>query len=136
MDLGAVMDEVATALTQITGLNVFAYPVGTLTAPAGYVSYPQSIDFDETYGRGSDRFTDLPIVLVVGKPNEKSSRDKVAAWGSGDGPESLKRQMEEHTWTTCDDLTVTSCEFDLEMIAGNPYLAAMFKATVVGPGED
>lgn len=136
MRLDDVMDETATVLAGITGLNVFAYPIGSLTAPAGYVSYPRSIDFDETYGRGSDQFTDLMIVLVVGKPNDKSARDRVAAWGSGDGPESLKRQMEEHTWTTCDDLTVTSCEFDLEMIGGVPYLAAMFRATVVGQGED
>jgi len=136
MRLDAVMDEVATVLTGITGLNVFAYPPGSLTSPGGYVSYPRSIDFDAAYGRGEDGFADLPIVLVVGKPNDKSSRDRVAVWASGDGPQSLKRHMEAHTWTSCDDLVVTSCEFDLEMIAGTPYLAAMFKATVVGPGED
>lgn len=136
MRLDQVMDEVARVLTQITGLNVFAYPPGTLTAPAGYVSYPTSVNYDETYQRGEDRFTDLPIVLVIGKPTDKTSRDKVAPWASGDGPQSVKRAMEAHTWTTCDDLTVTMCEFDLETIAGVPYLAAMFKATVVGPGED
>jgi len=136
MRLDEVMDEVASVVKQITGLNVFAYPPGSLVAPAGYVSYPQSVDFDETYQRGEDQFTDLPIVLVVGKPTDKTSRDRIGPWASGDGPQSLKRAMEAHTWTTCDDVTVTQAEFDLETISGVPYLAAMFKATVVGPGKD
>jgi hypothetical protein len=133
--LDAVMDEAAAVLRQISGVNVFAYPPGSLTAPAGYVSYPQSIDFDETYGRGEDRFTDLPLVLLAGKATDRAARDTVTAWVAGDGPKSVKARMEAHAWESCDDLTVTSCEFDVEMIAGVPYLAAMFKATVVGAGE-
>lgn len=136
MRLDAVMDEVALALAAITGLNVSSHPPGSLTAPAGYVAYPKSIDFDETYGRGTDQFTDLGIVLVVGKAYEQSSRDTVAAWASGDGPQSVKRLAEAWDWTTCDDLTVNSCEFDVVSIANIEYLAAIFVATVVGPGGD
>ena len=136
MRLDAVMDEVASVLAEITGLEVFEFPPHKLTPPAGFLAYPLSIDFDETYGRGGDRFTDLPMVLVASKVTEKSARDTVAGWASGDGPQSVKRAREEHTWTTCDDLTVTSVEFDVETIAGTPYLAALFKATVVGPGKD
>lgn len=136
MKLDEVMDEVASVMKTITGLNVFAYPPATLTAPAGYVSYPQSVDFDETYQRGTDQYTDLPIVLLAGKPTEKSSRDKVARWVASSGPQSIKAAMESRVWSTCDDLTVTSAEFDVETVGGVPYLAAMFKATVVGPGED
>jgi hypothetical protein len=135
MKLNEVMDEAAAALEKITGLRVTPYPPNTLTPPAGYVSYPQSVDFDEAYGRGEDRFTDLPLVLLAGKAVERSARDTVAGWASGDGPQSVKAALEAWSWTTCDDLTVTSCEFDVERVAGVPYLAAMFKATVVGPGE-
>lgn len=135
MRLNLVMDEVATVLKRITGLRVDAYPAATVNAPAGYVSYPQSIDFDEEYQRGGDQFTDLPFVLLGGEATERHTRDVIAGWASGDGPDSVKAQMEAHTWTTCDDLTVTACEFDVETIAGIPYLAAIFKATVVGPGE-
>ncbi|WP_433368372.1 hypothetical protein ACQPZX_41435 [Actinoplanes sp. CA-142083] len=136
MNLDLVMDEAAGVLQQITGLRVFAYPAPTLVPPAGYVSYPRSIDFDEEYQRGGDQFTDLPMVLLAGKADDKSARDTVAAWAAGSGPKSVKARMEAHAWTTCDDLTVTSCEFDIERIGSVPYLAAMFKATVVGPGED
>lgn len=136
MRLDQVMDEVATVLAQITGLNVFPYPPPTLVPPAGYVSYPRSIDFDETYQRGEDGFTDLPIVLVASKVTDRTARDTVAAWAAGDGPRSVKAAMEAWPWTTCDDLTVTSCEFDVEKIGGVDYLAAMFKATVTGPGKE
>lgn len=136
MILADVMTEVAQTLAQITGLRVLDYPPEGLSPPAGYVSYPQSINFDETYGRGEDRFTDLPIVLVASNVTTRAARDTASGWSSGDGPKSVKRAMEAHTWTTCDDLTVTSVEFDIERFAGGPYLAVMFKATVVGPGEE
>lgn len=137
MRLGEVMDEVAAAVKTITGLQeVYPYPPPTLTAPSGYVVYPESVNYDGAYGRGEDQFTDLGIVLAVGKPTEISARDTVAAWASGDGPHSIKRALEAWSWTTCDDLTVTSCEFITDTVADVPYLAAMFKATVVGSGKD
>lgn len=136
MNLADVMDEIAEAMTQIAGLTVHAYPIASLTGPAGYLAYPRSIDYDEAYDRGEDQFTDLPIVLVVGKANDKSARDKVGKWAAGSGLDSIKGALEGRSWESFDDLTVTSVEFDGEMIGSVPYLAALFKATVVGPGED
>ena len=94
MRLDKVMDEVAKALTEITGLQMFAYPPESLTPPAGYLAYPQSVDFDEAYQRGEDRFTDLPVVLLASKVTTRAARDTVAAWASGDGPKSVKRALE------------------------------------------
>jgi hypothetical protein len=136
MRLDRVMDEVATVLAQFTGLSVIPYPPGTLKPPAGYVSYPREINFDETYQRGEDTFTDLPIVLVASRVTDKTARDTVAGWAAGDGPRSVKAAMEAWRWTHCDDLTVTTAEFDVEKIAGVEYLAVMFKATVTGPGKE
>jgi hypothetical protein len=136
MILADVMDEVARVMEQITGLRVQAYPPASVSAPAGYVSYPQTIDFDETYGRGEDQFTDLPIVLIVGKATDRSARDTVSGWSAGDGPNSIKALAEAHSWATCDDLTIEECEFDFVKLAGVDYLAALFKATVVGPGKE
>lgn len=135
MNLGDVMDEVAVVLSGITGLQVLAYPPRSVTPPSGYVSYPLSIDFDETYGRGQDQFTDLPMVVLAGKADEKSARDNVAVWTAGTGVGSVKALMEAHAWTTCDDLTVTGAGFGVEQIGVIDYLAVIFKATVVGPGE-
>lgn len=136
MNLREVMVEAAGVLSEISGLRVESFPPEDLTDPAGYVSYPASIDYDETYGRGEDRFTDLPMVLVASRVTDRAARDTVAAWAAGDGPKSVKARMEAHTWTSCDDLTVNSCKFDVETIANVAYLAAVFSATVVGPGGD
>lgn len=136
MNLKDVMVEAAEVLEGITRLQVFSYPPRSVTPPSGYISYPQSINYDETYQRGEDQFTDLPMVLIAGKADEKSARDNVAAWSAGDGFKSVKAHMEAHTWTSCDDLTVTSVEFDVERIGNADYLAAIFKATVVGPGKE
>lgn len=136
MRLNLVMDEVALVMQQITGISVLAYPPPDLPCPGAYVSYPQSIDFDETYGRGSDQFTELPIVFIVGVATDLSARDTVSAWSAGDGPNSIKALAEAHEWATCDDITIGQCEFDFVTLAGIQYLAALFKATVVGPGKE
>jgi hypothetical protein len=134
MNLASLMDEVASVLEEITGLRVSAYPPPTISPPAGVVSYPDRIAFDQTYGRGTDRIEGLPILLIVGKATARAARDKLAPWAAG-GPTSVKGRMEAHTWQSCDDLTVTECTFDVVTIAGVDYLAAMFAADAVGPGE-
>lgn len=134
MNLKALMTECASVMGGITGLRVSDYPPETLSAPAGYVSYPVSIDFDETYGRGTDKATGLPIVLVAGKATSRSARDTVSGWSGGGGDQSVKALFEAHQWTSCDFLVITSVRFDTEEIAGIPYLAAIFTADAVGSG--
>lgn len=134
MKLNDVMDEVAEALGTITGLRVFGYPPPTLTPPAGVVSYPESIDYDQTYGRGVDRMRALPVLLVVGKATDRSAREKVAGWAAGSGAGSVKAVLEEHEWESCDELSVTACTFDVVTIAGIDYLAAMFSLDIAGSG--
>lgn len=136
MILAAVMDEVAAAMASLTDLTVYAYPVGSLSAPAGYVSYPRLINYDAAYAEGCDEFTDLPIVLVAGKANDLAARDAVSQWTRRGGDGTLIGALKAYPWVSCDNLDITSAEFDLEIIGGVPYLAAMFKATVLGPGED
>ena len=63
MKLDDVMDELAGALAAITGLRVFAYPPPTVVPPAGIVSYPESVIYDQTYHRGMDRISALPVIV-------------------------------------------------------------------------
>lgn len=136
MNLADVMNEAATVLEGISGLRVTAWPPGSVAAPAGVVSYPDRVEFDATAGRGSDRIRGLPFVLVAGKATERAARDTVAGWAAGSGSSSVKAAMEAHAWTSCDDLVVTVCTFDVVTIGGVDYLAAMFEADVIGPGEE
>ncbi len=137
LHLARVMQEVALAASRVTGITRFySYPPATLVAPAGYVSYPSRILYNQTYQRGQADYEDLPIVLVVGKPSDRRARDLVAEWSAADGPRSIVSALEEWDWQSCDDLTIGSAEFDVERIAGVDYLAVMFKASAVGPGRD
>lgn len=133
MNLNDVMDTVAAQLGRISGLRVFAYPPGSVTPPAAIVSYPDRIDYSQTYGRGMDRIPDLPVVVVVGKASDRTARDRVAAYVSGSGASSVKAVIEGGAYTTFDTVTVTSCDFDVVTIASVDYLAAMFHLDIAGP---
>jgi hypothetical protein len=134
MKLDLVMDEIAGALGGITGLRVFGYPPPTVVPPAGIVSYPERINYDQTYGRGMDRISALPVILVVGKATDRAARDTAAGWAAGSGARSVKAVLEAATYTSCEVLTVTSCSFDVVTIAGVDYIAAMFELDIAGSG--
>jgi hypothetical protein len=137
LHLARVMDEVALALGVITGLkSVFAYPPPSIVPPAAYVTYPARMVYHQTYQRGTADIEGLPIVLVVGDPTKKRVRDKIAQWSAPDGTGSVMAALEAWDWTSCDDLTVSAAEFDVETIAGIEYMAVIFTATAVGPGRE
>ena len=135
---GDVMDEVAQALSQVEGMRKsWGYPPDDISvAPSGYVSYPQSGEYQQAYGRGEDGMTDLPIVLIAGPPGERKTHDRIKAWVAGSGPSSVVAHLEAWSWESCDDLTVNTWEVIPESVAGVAYLAVLFKATVIGPGEE
>ena len=135
MNLADVMKEAADVLAELTGLQVFDYPPPSVKPPAGYISYPLAVNYDQAYQQGEDEFRDFPIVLIASKITDRSARDMVSAWTSGDSPESVKQAFENHSWVSCDDLTINSAEIDGERIGGVDYLTVLFKATVVGPRE-
>lgn len=134
MKLKLVMDEVAAAAQEIVGLRLTAWPPGTVQPPGGAVSYPESIDYDQTYGRGMDKINNLPLILVAGKATERAARDTVSAWCAGSGEASVKHNLERRGWSSCDDVSVTECRFDVISIGGVDYLAAFFSLVVVGSG--
>lgn len=135
MDLDAVSQEIRTALDTITGLRVPPWGAEQIQPPAAIVALPERIDFDETYGRGKDFYSDLSVVILVGAPEERASRKTLAAYCAGSGAGSVKAVLEAYVWTTCESLTVRWCEFDLAATyAGVPHLAAVFHLDIVGRG--
>lgn len=138
MKPGDVMAEAALAIAAVEGVRKsWGYPPDDISvAPSGYVSYPQQGEYQQAYGRGEDGMTDLAIVLIAGPPGERKTHDTLMGWVAGSGPQSIVEHLEGWSWQSCDDLTVNTWEIIPETVAGVQYLAAMFKATVVGPGED
>lgn len=137
MDLAAIMKELAEVLDQHTGLRVHDHPPATVVPPAGIVGYPDSIDYDQTYGRGMDRIPQLPVWLLTGgKPTDAAARNKVAGWAAGSGDSSIKILLEAHTWASCDVVVVRSAEFGVQTIAGVDYLAVEFSLDIAGNGTN
>ncbi len=138
MDLDRVMDDLAGKLRTLEGLGgrVFEYPPGEVTAtPAGIVTYPDKIDFDQTYGRGMDILRGVEVLIIVGEPTKKSTRKQIAGYVAGDGPRSVKAALESKPRHAFDDLQVIDADFDVVKIAGVDYLAAIFRMDIAGRGS-
>jgi len=133
MDLAAVQDAVAARLATIGALRTHAFPPGRVSPDAAIVSYPERIDFDQTYGRGMDTMV-LPVVLVVGKVSDRAARDKLAAYCKGTGASSVKAVLESGTYTAFDVVQVADVEFDVVTIEGADYMAALFTLKIAGSG--
>jgi len=133
MDLAAVMDEIGDQLDTIDGLRVYRYPPDSVSVPAAVVTYPETYTYDETMRRGMDRVA-LPVVVMVGKVSDRTSRDRIAAYANGAGDRSVKTVIEAHTYESCDSVRVQGAEFDVVSMGGVEYLAVTFTIDITGTG--
>lgn len=133
MNLADVMQQVADRLDLIDGLRVSGFPAPKVVPPAAIVSYPDTYDYDATYGRGMDRVT-LPVVVVVGKASDRTARDRLGAYVDGSGPKSVKQVLESGTYAAFHTLRVVSVEFDVVTVGGTDYVAALFDLDIAGSG--
>lgn len=134
MNLEAVAGELHTALAAISGLRRPPWGVEKISPPAAIIALPERIDYDSTYGRGSDHIPDVAVIVLVGRPNARTARKQIAAYADGSGPKSVKVAIEAHTYTSCDSVHVAWAEFDTAKYAGIDYLAAIFHLDIVGKG--
>lgn len=93
MNLADVMTEIGDRLDTIAGLRVYRYPPDQVAVPAAVVTYPEDYIFDATFGRGMDTMT-LPVVVMVGRVSDRKSRDLIAGYCDGAGPQSIKAVLE------------------------------------------
>lgn len=134
VDLNAVMDDLAVRLETITGLRVTGYPPANVSAPAGFVDYPERVEYDQTYGRGMTMISGLAVSVVVGKATDRTARERVASYVGDQGAHSVKLAIEAQPYTAWDDIQVQSVEFVIMTIAGVDYIAATFTANVACQG--
>jgi hypothetical protein len=134
VNLEAVAAELSTALETITGLRVPPWGIERISPPAAVIALPERIDYDSTYGRGSDRWPDLAVIVLVGQPAARSARKAIAAYADGSGAKSVKVAIEAHTYTACDSVRVAWAEFDTAKYAGTDYLACIFHLDITGKG--
>jgi hypothetical protein len=133
VDLGDVMDDLGAALGTITGLRVFPYWADKIVPPAAIVGFPESIDYDETMGRGADHLQ-LPVIVVVARRDGRSSRPRLTKYVAGTGTDSVKAAIEAYAATAYHSARVERVEFGTPTIAGVEHLAATFSVDVIGAG--
>lgn len=133
MNLATVMTEIAAQLDTIDGLRVYAFPPDSVAPPAAVVSYPEGYDYDATYQRGADSVT-LPVVVVVGKPSDRSTVERLGKYADGSGPFSVKQVVEAGNYTAFEAVRVMDVDFDAVDIGGTTYMAALFSLDIGGKG--
>jgi hypothetical protein len=77
----------------------------------------------------------LPVVIVVGRPTDRSTRDLLGVYCNGTGPSSVKAVLESGTYTALHTLRVEEIKFDVASIAGVDYMAALFTLDIAGSGS-
>ena len=132
MNIAAVMDELGAVLAGVPTLRVHPWTRRQVNPPEALLALPD-IDYDSTYGRGSDTL-ELDITVLVGAASDRASRDTIARYADGAGPHSIKQALDAHAWTTCDEVTVVRCEFATVTVAAVDYLGAVFTTRITGAG--
>lgn len=135
MNPATIMQEIAERLDAIPNLRVHPHPPKTIVPPAAIVSYPERVEYDQTYGRGMTRVEGLQVWLVVGKATDRSARDALGGYVAEAGAASVKAVLEAvdggDVW---DDLHVVSVDFDVVTIASIDYMAAGFTINLTCQG--
>ena len=124
-----VMDAVTATLTAGGRTEaMFPYPAESVTFPCFVVGYPEKIDFDAVYGRGSDLLT-LPLWQLVQRNDPKSTRDALSAVIAGAG--SVKALLDGTLGGVVQTCRVTDCVPAFTDVGGVPCAAAKFTLEVL-----
>lgn len=134
MNVATVAAELADKIDGITGLRVYPYPPDSVTAPAAIIGYPDSIDFDQTYGRGLDSMT-IPVYLVIDRNWDRATYERMAAFTAGTGASSLKALLQTKPNVAYATARVRSITHTVIVVAGLEYWVATFLVDITGSGE-
>lgn len=127
------MDEIGDCVDQVPGLRVYRWPPGKVSTPAAVVSYPTEANYQVTYGRGVNTLS-IPLVLALGKPIDRSTRDAMSVYLSGSGPAAIAALLDAWDWQSCSDVTAKGAVVDVVRIGAIDYLSALFTLDVIGQG--
>jgi hypothetical protein len=128
IDIGAIMDGIAEAAEDgdVT-TRVYAWPTESIAPPCAIVGYPTDLQFDATFGRGSDKAV-FPLWVVVGKVADRTARDALS--GLITGATGVKDAIDGTLGGACQTARVSDCQVELLAIGGISYLSARFDIEV------
>lgn len=129
LDLNAVMDALGVRLATISGLRVLDYPPDQANPPQAIVSLPETVEYDTVAGRGADRVV-IPVTVLVGKVSDRTARDTLARYVSGEGAESIKTAVDGNLGGSAHTARVTGATINVVTIGAIEYLGASFDCEV------
>lgn len=139
MNLATVMAEIDTRLKTIPGLAVhLGYPGKLVRLPAAVQYPPERIDFDLTYGRGTDEYPDLLVVVFVRRNTPRQAVADISAYLAGSGAQSIKAKLDTTPaapYASAFDVQVLWADLDpLASFGGGEFVAALFHLKITGSG--
>ncbi|HSH58625.1 MAG TPA: hypothetical protein VK988_03085 [Acidimicrobiales bacterium] len=126
-----ILDAIAAGLRTIAGLRVFDFMPDTISPPAAIVQLPRTINFDLTFGRGSDALV-IPVLVVVAKVSERAAYNSLAAYLNLDGPTSVKQALDGNLGGVVDDAhVVRATGIGSYSIGGIDYMGCLFEVNII-----
>lgn len=126
--LGATMQAIADRLVAAGVVtDAYGWPNRNATPISAIVSYPASIEFDATFGRGSDKAV-FPVFVICGDVAAEDTRDVLSVYVSGVG--SVKDALDGTLGGVVQTARVTDCEIAVINLAGVDYMAARYEIEV------
>lgn len=115
-------------------MRVYSYPPATIQVPCAICAFPESLDYNRTYGPvGADEAM-VPVLVVVSKVFERGAQKKLKKFCARSGDSSIKAALEAFTYTESDIVHVNGVTIDVYTINEIDYLAATFQVQVVATG--
>lgn len=88
-----IRQGLADAIRTVPALRSYPLVPDSFVTPAAMVFGPERIRYDSTMARGSDEYR-FPVRLYVGRVDEKGAQEKLDAYVSGEGGQSIKGAIE------------------------------------------
>jgi hypothetical protein len=140
MDLIALMTEIGVRLKTVPTLRVADVGADTLPGvPGAGVYLPERIDYDQTYGKGLVKVSDLQVVVFASKTTRRTAPAALAPFLSDTGTKSIKLKLDATNampYVNAFDVQVVWSEIDYSARMNDiDYIAAIFHLNVYGPGS-
>jgi len=128
--LSGIMAALASAMPVSATTVVYPWPTDIITStPALVVGYPTAVDYDQAYGRASDKLT-VPVWSVFGSVSNEAARDALSATLSGAAEIKAALETDPTLGGVCKTLRVTNALPESVIINGVTYIAIRFTVEV------
>jgi hypothetical protein len=132
-DISTLRTAIATNLATISGLRTSATVPDQISPPIAVVM-PASITYDLAFARSGGDEYEFSVMVIVGRVDERMAQNKLDAYCSGTGAQSIKAAIESNRTLggAAFDCRVTSLRsYSQVSVADVNYLSAEFAVQVI-----